>query len=260
MECVIELKYSSILLFISCISIVFSTHAEITGIKANHATTPLIINIKGCRLANYIVEFDLIRGNSNVGKATRELKQANKKGDFHLLSNLTASLAFMKFIQNERSVLSDYKENGLYSSEYSKYTKKPFKKEVKQTHPVNDRATSNELRILDSLSVYDHLRELACSGLRINIILNVQKEQKVSQYYFEYKGEQILQIPMGEAQTILFVRKRKTSTRETSIWFNKSNHFLSIKIQQKKRGILKPFWSLNRLMLSYWNRTPYLAH
>jgi hypothetical protein len=214
----------------------FSAHAEITGVKANHATTPLIINIKVCRLANYIVKFDLIRGNSSVGKAIRELKQVNKNGDIHLLSNLTASMAFMKFIQNERSILIDYKENGLYSSEYSKYTKKPFKKEVKQTYLVNERATRNVTRIFDPLSVYDHLRELACSGLRTNITLNVQEEKEVSQYHFEYKGEQFLQMPMGGAETILFVRKRKTSTRETSIWFNKSNHFLPIKIQQKKAG------------------------
>lgn len=233
---VIELKYRCVLLLISCISIVFSTHAEITGVKVNHAPTPLLINIKSCRLANYIVKFDLMRGNSIVGKATRELKQANRDGDIHLLSSLKASMAFMKFIQNERSILSDYKEKGLYSSEYNKHTKKPFKKEVKQTYPVNERSTSNDLRILDSLSVYDHLRELACSGIRTNIILNVQKEQKISQYYFEYKGEQILQTPMGDTQTILFVRKRKTSTRETSIWFNKSNHFLPIKIQQNKAG------------------------
>lgn len=226
----------AILPVVTSFTLVFTIYANQAKDNTTQTSAIPLIEAKKCRLANYMIKFDLLHGESNVGKATRELKQANKHSDVHLLSSLTASMAFVKFIQKERSVMKDYIDTGFYSSEFSKYVKKPFKKEIKQIYTIDALDSNNGLTLLDPLSVYDHLRELACSGLKANITLNVQEEKEVTQYHFEYKGEETLQLPMGEAQTIFFVRTRKTSTRETSIWFNINQYFLPVKIQQEKDG------------------------
>jgi len=199
-------------------------------------TTVPAINIKECRLANYMVEFDLKRGNANVGNATRGLKQLSQSNDMSLFSSLTASMVFMKFTQKEYSVITNYDDLGFYSSQYIKQAKKPFKKEEKETYSVNQMVDEHPTNLLDPLSVYDHLRELSCSGLRSNITLKVKEKKDIQPYYFEYKGERNLALPMGPTKTILFVRTRKTSRRETSIWFNKDYHFLPVKIEQQKDG------------------------
>jgi hypothetical protein len=214
----------------------FNTHAAILNDTIVVETPAPSIDLKKCRLANYVVKYEAKRGNTTVGHASRELKKVSKDGDMQLLSNLSASMAFMKFIQKERSLLRQYEETGLYSTEYSKSTKKPFRSETSNTYTIYKTPSEKNIGSFDPLSVYDHLRELVCSGLRSDISLKVQDENEVIEYYFEFRGEQTLEIPMGVLQTILFVRTRKTSTRETSIWFNKNFHFLPVKIEQEKDG------------------------
>jgi len=216
--------------------LVFGTHATVANETATPEGPSTTINIKKCRLTEYFIVFDVIRDSFIVGIATRALKPANKDNYFMLSSSLTASMAFMKFTQKENSVLKSYNHTGFYSSEYSKFSKKPLKKEIKYRYPVNTSVSSGVNRTFDPLSVYDHLRELACSGLTHDIKLNVKEKNEVTQYYFEYKGEQVLTITKGEAETILFVRTRKTSNRETSIWFDVNRDFLPVKIQQDKDG------------------------
>ncbi len=211
-------------------------HAAAIDIEDVQIKTDLTINTEQCRLRNYAIEFDVMRDNSNIGRASRELIQDSKGLDASLVTALTASKIFMEFIQNERSLLPEYDARGFHSSEYSKMVKKPFKSTVENTFLVNLDTSANTADLLDPLSVYDHLRELVCSGLREDVIFKVQEDAEIANYYFKYRGEQTIALPKHTAETLLFVRTRKTSTRETSIWFDKNKYFIPVKIEQKKDG------------------------
>ena len=145
-------------------------------------------------------------------------------------------MGFVKFIQKEQSTLPQYLDLGVYSSSYTKQVKKPFKKEKSEQYVVNDMLASGIDMAFDPLTVYEHLRELVCSGLRGDITLMVQEKEKRLLYYFEYKGEAAVSTSNGNMLAYHFTRKRKTSTRETSIWFAHQQHFLPMKIEQEKDG------------------------
>lgn len=211
----------------------FSAPTDTSEMQALPVT---VINLEQCRLANYIVEFDIKRGSSNVGNAVRGLKTAEQGKDMILFSSLKASMAFLTFSQQERSVIAHYENVGFYSSEYTKQVKKSFRRATDENYVINPIEGEHPADLFDPLSVYDHLRELSCSGLRSNLTLNVKDENEIRPHYFEYQGEQILELPIGTTETLLFVRTRKTSSRETSIWFSINDHFLPVKIEQEKEG------------------------
>lgn len=198
------------------------------------------IDVERCRLSNYEVSFDVKDGSRSAGKAKRTLKYAENTMRLH--TDLRASLAFLKFTQSEDSTLSDYQSSGFISTEYIKTRKKPFKSKettryaIEQPMAEKHATTETSEAIFDPLAVYDHLRELVCSGLNKDITLKVQDENEVDSYTFIYKGEQTLELPIGSVETLLVVRVRSTSTRETAIWFDKNNNYLPVKIQQTKDG------------------------
>lgn len=197
------------------------TGSEIAAIK--DATD---INVEACRLNNYHIKFNVMDGKKKAGKAERRLWRQGNNMQLH--SKVKASVAFMTFEQSEQSELSAYVSNGLQSVNYSKTKKKPFKKAKTNTYAID--------RVFDPLSVYDHLRELVCSGLSSNIVLNVQDEKRINAYQFSYHGKHKLSLPLGEVDAVLVKRTRPTSTRETSIWFDTNNHYLPVQIQQEKEG------------------------
>ena len=204
------------------------------------AETPLIktfipVNlVAACRLNNYLVQFDVMRGQAKIGKATREL--THTKHPKRLLSNFSASMAFLQFSQKEQSILPQYNEFGFYSSEYLKQTKKPFKSRQEERQFVNETMSKDSNLLLDPLSVYEHLREQVCSGLRENVSFNVLNKNEIFTYYFEYRGLENLKLAQRTTKAFRFVRTRKTNARETSIWFAADYHFLPIKIEQQKDG------------------------
>jgi hypothetical protein len=197
------------------------------------------VDVAKCRLESYSVTFDVMDRKRKVGSANRKLSSLNSQTT--LSSSLSASVAFLSFSQSEQSTLSRYEDRGFESDEYLKTRKNPFKKatttryEISQNHSEKD-VEDVLVSVFDPLSVYDHLRELVCSGLTTNTLLLVQEEREIETYQFVYKGAQRLQLPVGDIDSILMVRTRSTSTRETSIWFDINNYFIPVKIQQEKDG------------------------
>ena len=153
------LVFTSVKLFIINLTIVISTHAALLDEKIADETPAPSINLKKCRLANYVFKYEAKRGDSTVGWVSRELIKLSKDGDMQLLSNLSASMAFMKFIQQERSLFKQYEQTGLYSTEYSKSTKKPFKSETNDTYSIN--------KALQLYKVNCGLRNICLGMLRI---------------------------------------------------------------------------------------------
>lgn len=193
----------------------------------------LNINTLQCRLKSYELQFDLIRDEYNVGQAERSLKSLNNTG-MQLQSNVTASVAFMEFVQKEISELPNYTANGLVPVKYTKQQKKPFKSKTTKSYLIKQDVSSN--RSFDPLSVYDHLRELVCSGLKTDITVDVQEQKEKTQYHFLYKGKHTISLPIGDVDTVLMIRTRKTSSRETSIWFDINHNYVPVKIQQVNNG------------------------
>nr|WP_297347425.1 DUF3108 domain-containing protein [uncultured Glaciecola sp.] len=193
--------------------------------------------LSDCRLGHYDVEYEVKDGERKAGDAKRVLSSID--GVTSLYSRIDASIAFLQFSQSEKSILPNYQLKGLVPEEYTQVKKKPFKKvkttsfSILQTNSVDDDLSSP---IFDPLTVYDHLRELVCLGLREDVELKVQDGQNTENFQFSFKGQESLQLPIGSADAILMVRTRKTNSRETSIWFDMNRQFLPIKIEQKNDG------------------------
>jgi hypothetical protein len=197
----------------------------------------LFVNLKKCRLNAYSIGFDVMHDRIKVGFAKRELLLS--EGVTTLSSNLKASYAFFTFTQTEQSKLSTYPTNGFASAHYLKTRKKPFHKQSRTEYSIVQKEPFSRIRpevIYDPLSVYDHLRELVCSGLKEDVSLNVQTDTDVDLYHFTYKGLHKLNLPTGDVKAVLMVRTRNTSTRETSVWFDINTYYLPVKIQQTKDG------------------------
>lgn len=198
---------------------------------------PLTVNINKCRLNGYSIKFDVLHGSDKVGSASRTL--VVNEGVTTLSTALEASIAFFTFSQREQSKLLAYPELGFVSAHYLKTKKKPFHKKNTIVYSIKQKEqfSKNISEVVyDPLSVYEHLRELVCSGLKEDVSLMVQTEKEVEQYQFTYKELHKLNLSIGDIEAVLMVRTRNTSTRETSVWFDINNHYIPVKIQQEKGG------------------------
>ncbi|MEQ3657840.1 MAG: DUF3108 domain-containing protein [Glaciecola sp.] len=210
---------------------------EVEHANAQSDSSNLLIDIEKCRLSGYSVLFDIMEGSKRVGKASRTLTTADKLTQ--LSSHVEASIAFLSFTQSEQSTLDDYPSAGFASNQYLKSRKKPLSKTKTTKFSIAQNSLPNgkaKHAIFDPLSVYDHLRELVCSGLKQDLALEVQEETEIQRYYFEYRGLQQLQQGNITKDAILMVRTRPASSRETFVWFDTNNRFLPIKIEQEKNG------------------------
>lgn len=210
---------------------------EVKQEPAQSSIPSLNVDVGKCRLSGYSVLFDVMEGSKRVGQANRTLSSAD--GAASLSSHLEASIAFLSFTQSEQSILGHYQSLGFVSDKYIKKRKRPLSK----TKITRFTVTQNSLHgdeptgaLFDPLSVYDHLRELVCSGLQNNVSLNIQEEKKIETYHFTYKGIKQLRQANRLIDTILMVRTRPSSSRETFVWFDANSHFLPVKIKQEKNG------------------------
>jgi hypothetical protein len=193
--------------------------------------------LSACRIRHYNVEYEVKDGEKTVGDAKRVLSSIDGVTSLH--SRVDASIAFLKFSQTEESILTNYQSKGLVPEQYTQVKKKPFKKakttsfSILQTNTVDDELS---VSVFDPLTVYDHLRELVCLGLRDDVELTVQDGKNTEQFQLSFKGQETLLLPIGNVEVLLMVRTRKTNSRETSIWFDVNRQFLPVKIEQAKDG------------------------
>lgn len=198
------------------------------------------VDIKNCRVANCHLQYNAFKGHIKLGRATKQLSHESQTSQATLLSTVRVSAGPLKFVQEEGSVLSQYDTLGFTTSTYTYKSKKPFKKFTRKEYAVNNLSPEKQSllktkTLLDPLAVYEHLRELVCSGLREDVNFKIKEDDGEQTYQFIYKGLQQLTLNKGTINTILLVRTRQNSSRETSIWFAIDKAFLPIKIVQKKR-------------------------
>jgi hypothetical protein len=231
-------------LVLSCFVLLFIlNNSALANYGQSDQTPPALGSISNmqtfsaCRIRHYNVEYEVKDGERTVGDANRVLSSID--GVTSLYSRVDASIAFLTFSQTEKSILPNYQLKGLVSEQYTQVKKKPFKKakttsfSILQTNSVDDDLSAP---IFDPLTVYDHLRELVCLGLREDVELKVQDGKNTEKFQFSFKGQESLQLPIGSVDAILMVRIRKKNSRETSIWFDVNRQFLPIKIEQKNDG------------------------
>ena len=88
-------------------------------------------------------------------------------------------------------------------------------------------------QIQDNLSYQVQLRQDLIAG-KNNFVYAITNGKKIHNYRFELAGEEVLDTPLGNVNTVKIKRIQTSDNRETYAWFAKDFQYLLVRLQQEE--------------------------
>lgn len=163
------------------------------------------------------------------------------------LMSMTESSEFS--ITDQPSIIShDYHfqqkilgHNQRYEIDFSKGAKNARYIEGKQTLDF-----SSDQIIYSPLSYQEEIRHRLLGSGKANLSFEIIDDDRKRFYSFSYKGEEVLETPLGKINCVKIERYQEKKQKRTIIWLGKDFEYSLMKIEHFKQGKLKYRMDINK--------------
>ncbi len=128
-----------------------------------------------------------------------------------------------------------YNRSGLGKSSEEELNFDWTKHTISNPHKKTNWPMLGALKIQDSLSYQLQLRQDLLAGKK-DFYYPISNGKKIKEYRFEIVGEEILNTPLGDVNTVKVKRSYTNDDRETFVWFAKNFQYLLVRLQQEENG------------------------
>ncbi|MGQ4275595.1 DUF3108 domain-containing protein [Pseudidiomarina sp. E22-M8] len=207
----------------------------------------LVAPVLGAELDTYDARYEVQRGGSNYGEASRKLSQQHD-GTYVLQNETEISFLFLSDVRRYDSKFEfidgwieprqfHFKRSGTGSN---KSLSVRFDEQNQQVIEITSQAplpVSWHDALLDEANMLEQLRyDLQHSDADAFSYRIVDDKGEYDEQRFARGELEMLSLPYGEVEALKVQRVRKSSKRETDYWFAPELDYVLVKMQQRKEG------------------------
>ncbi len=201
-------------------------------------------------IPNFTATYDVTKAGIALGEMKSEYKVENDNYSYSSTTEPTGIASWFSsetIIETSNGTLTDnnyipssytYKRSGGKKDETTAIT---FDYDNKIAKNTTDNKTIN-IQIDSSITDRQIVQVLLMHDMLLkkdNLNYSVINKQEIKPYSFEILNEEVIESALGTFKTTPVVRKRKDSSRETTLWLAHELFYIPIKIKQTKDGSTK---------------------
>lgn len=207
----------------------------------------LIAPVFGAELDTYDARYEVQRGGSNYGEATRKLTQ-REDGSYVLQNETEISFLFLSDVRRYDSrfefvdgwvepIEFRFKRSGTGSNKGISVRFDDISEQIIEVTSEAPLPITWHEALLDEASMLEQLRyDLQHSDADEFSYRIVDDKGEYDEQRFARGELEVLNLPYGEVEALQVKRVRKTNKRETYYWFAPELEYVLVKMQQRKEG------------------------
>ncbi|MDN7123948.1 DUF3108 domain-containing protein [Pseudidiomarina terrestris] len=207
----------------------------------------LMTPVFSAELAVYDARYEVERGGSNYGEATRKLSQRDD-GTYVLQNETEISFLFLSDVRRYDSTFTfvdgwiepltfRFKRSGTGSNKSMNVRFDSQNEQVLEAESGTPLPVDWHANLLDEASMLEQLRyDLQQSSNTDFSYRIVDDKGEYDEQRFRRGELEVLSLPFGTVEALKVSRVRKSSTRETHYWFAPELGYVMVKMEQLKEG------------------------